>query len=93
MVSWNRPRPGEPSHTCPLIDDAINHMEKVRSANGELRDWGREQYDRATEAERELDKALRTIEDHEQTITDLKSQISELDDRIEFLVQNSEICA
>ena len=50
--------------TCPLIDDAISQMERVRSMNGELRDIAND--------------ALARCEVLEDEIADLRSDVARL---------------
>lgn len=62
-------------HTCPLIDDAQRLMEKVRAANGELRDKAVAalgEVDELTERVRELERENRKLEDE---LTDLRSEL------------------
>lgn len=50
-------------------------MERIRSANDELRTWGNEQHHQREEAEAERDALQRRVDDLESEIADLKSEL------------------
>jgi predicted nucleic acid-binding Zn-ribbon protein len=54
-------------------------MEKIRDANGRLRDWGNDECRRADEAENDLENAQDTISDLKKEIEDLKEEIKTLE--------------
>lgn len=60
-------------------EKALNILEKIRSANSTLREWGNEQYQRAEEAEKEVDYYKDRVSILEDEIADLKKQIEELE--------------
>jgi len=62
--------------------DGINEIEKIRSANIELRDWGNEQHNRAEEVEEERDEIIRKNEWLIEEIEELKTTIEELEEKL-----------
>lgn len=54
-------------------------MEKIRSANSTLRDWGNEQYNLAMDYEEELDEERRKNEDLARRIASLEDTIKDLE--------------
>lgn len=54
-------------------------IEKIRSHNGTLRDWGNELYKEKEELENEVNELKSTIEDLESKIEDLQSEIKQLE--------------
>ena len=68
---------GEPSPTCPYVDDVVgwlkeslDQMEVIRSNNEQLREWGTEWRDAAVEYAKKIEKL-------EEEIENLKSELKE----------------
>lgn len=57
-------------------------MEKIRSANTTLREWGNEQCNLAQEYENDLDNEKRKGEDLQDEVDSLKSEIKELEKQL-----------
>lgn len=74
---------GEPPYTCPLIDAAIenakDHLEEIRSANEELRDWGAGLCSELDEAEKEIAKLEDQVAELETDKGCLEATIKELE--------------
>jgi len=61
------------------INDVINSMESIRSDNTELRQWGNDEYDRAEDAERELEYLKDSMESLQDENSELRSTVEELE--------------
>jgi len=57
-------------------------MEKIRSDNAELRDWGNKQYDELCEMEKDRDYYQNRAEKLESDVLDLKNEIKELEKQL-----------
>ena len=68
-----------------LADSVIYIMEKIRSDNSELRDWGNECYNRAEEIEKERDSLVDKVEELEEQIRGMHDYIVDLEEEISNL--------
>ena len=64
-------------YTCPDIDGIIDKLEKIRSDNKTLREYGDKQFIRAERAEAERDRAIRKCEALEAEINYLEEQLKD----------------
>jgi len=74
------------------LESAILAMEKIRSDNSELRDWGNSEFNRAEELEKERDDLLSEVEELKEQmkgmhddIIDLEDEVSDLEERVKIL--------
>lgn len=65
--------------------EIIEILEEIRSANGELRDWGNETYNEKESIEREIDKANSEIDRLIYKINELEGEINELKNELKQL--------
>lgn len=65
--------------------DRYFRMEKIRSDNSELRDWGNECYNRAEEIEKERDSLVDKVEELEEQIRGMHDDIVDLEEEISNL--------
>lgn len=72
-------------------NDLIDTMEKIRTANGTLRDWGNEKCKECEELEKEIEYLQKDIKSHESTIEDLKGDINDLSFDISRLEEEIEL--
>lgn len=61
-------------------------MEKIRSHNGTLRDWGNELYKEKEELEDEVDELKEKINRLESQVDDYKKEVEELDKQLNDVV-------
>ncbi len=69
-------------------EELVEKMEKIRSANSKLRDWGNEKHtecDTLEDEKSDLEKDIRNLEDEK---SNLERDITELNQRIEELEYN-----
>lgn len=57
-------------------------LEKIRSANSELREWGNDEYERAEDAEKERDTFEAEKLDLEEELRELKERVAELEEEL-----------
>lgn len=57
-------------------------LEKIRSANSELREWGNYEYERAEDAEKERDNFEAEKLDLEEELRELKERVAELEEEL-----------
>ena len=60
--------------TCPTIDEIIKLVEKVRSDNGDLRDWGNDLCEKIEELESTIEKLEIEIEDLKIDLTEAQKK-------------------
>lgn len=77
----------EPEISCPEFDEAIKQIEKARSINNELRQWGQQWQDNYEELELDSQKEIETLQEEKQDLEnemdELKGTIKEQEKRIE----------
>ena len=64
------------------IKEAINMMEQIRTANGELRDWGNELFNEKEELEDQISDLEGKLEDKQEDIGNLEDYIKTLEKQI-----------
>lgn len=70
------------------LDYMVQTLEKIRHHNEELRSWGNEECDKATDLEKELDNSKDEVSALEEDIKEYKSEIKELENQL-FQLENS----
>ena len=63
--------------------DAEKTMEKIRAANGKLREWGNEMCNEMDEARDEVDDLKKDLDTHERTIEALREEVKSLEREVE----------
>ena len=56
---------------------AKQNLEKVRSYNSDLRQWGNDQYEKVTQLEQAYEDAMQEIEDLREQIKELERELSD----------------
>jgi chromosome segregation ATPase len=64
------------------LDYYIKTLEKIRSHNGSLRDWGNELYKEKEELENEVEKLREEINNLERCLDNYKEEVKELENKI-----------
>lgn len=64
------------------IKEVETLMEKIRSANSDLRDWGNEKYDEAYQFEKDNDQLKDQVSELEEEVKRLKKEVSELEEQL-----------
>lgn len=70
---------------CKEATGMVQVLEMIRKANTKLREFGHEQYERASEFEKDLERASNRIDELEHTITVLEKECSSLTSEINDL--------
>lgn len=75
----------------------VQVLEMIRKANSKLRDFGTEQYDRANEFEKDLERSSSRIDElehycknYEKQISNLEENVSDLETQLEDAKQSTE---
>lgn len=74
--------PVEPDYSCPMIDSAIEEIEKARKIHDKLREWGKWWQESYDDLQKEMNAALEEKNDY---IDLLKERIVELEKELSYV--------
>jgi hypothetical protein len=74
--------PVEPDYSCPMIDSAIEEIEKARKIHDKLREWGKWWQEPYDDLQKEMNTALEEKNDY---IDLLKERIVELEKELSYV--------